>query len=54
MMVVKRVLVLHGLFRLPANTQRDLLCHAENLSNRRSQKKVRRKKEKARRQEPGL
>jgi hypothetical protein len=30
--MVERVLVLHGFFRLPANTQRDLLCHAENLS----------------------
>jgi hypothetical protein len=32
-MMVERVLVLHCFFRLSANTQRDLLCHAENLSN---------------------
>src|SRR6476660_9818874 len=31
MMMVERVLVLHGFFRLPANAQWDLFCHAENL-----------------------
>jgi hypothetical protein len=31
MMMVERVLVLHGFFSLPANTQWDLFCHAENL-----------------------
>src|ERR1044071_99549 len=53
MMVVERVLVLHRLFSLSANTQRDLLCHAENLSNSLFAGKKLRQKEKARRQEPG-
>jgi hypothetical protein len=51
--MVERVLVLHRFFRLSANTQRDLLCHAENLSNSLFAQKITGGKRKARQQEPG-